>query len=238
MVKRLVDPNAPKRPLSGYFLWVGDNRAALQKQNPEASIVEMSKILGETWKSLGAAGKKEISGFVQEEVRSLCQGHGKIQENSLVCRPCEVGKGGQDEVCKEAISQGRKCSQTSSVWLPYLDYGGRKTQVRKKQPGRDGNRNHKSSGGAVARFVRRREAEIQRQVGEEENFLPEGGREVPQDCVVQEVRRGEGGLQSRAIQEAGPARRGDDFTIQEGQEVEVPEEDLQIEVQATLPFTI
>merc|ERR1719219_1891546 len=53
------DMNAPKRALSAYFLWTNDNRAKVQKDNPEASVTDMSKILGDMWKTVGDAAKKK-----------------------------------------------------------------------------------------------------------------------------------------------------------------------------------
>merc|ERR1719348_2603873 len=58
MVK-VKDANAPKRPSTAYFLWMNDNRERVQKKNPEASMAEMSKILGDMWKTVGEAAKKK-----------------------------------------------------------------------------------------------------------------------------------------------------------------------------------
>lgn len=46
------DPNAPKRPLSGYFKFLGDVRADLQKENPEMSHKERTKLAGVKWGQL------------------------------------------------------------------------------------------------------------------------------------------------------------------------------------------
>eukprot|EP00494_Astrolonche_serrata_P028276 UN28541 len=35
------DPNKPKRPSSAYFLFANDNRAAMTKKNPDASMAEI-----------------------------------------------------------------------------------------------------------------------------------------------------------------------------------------------------
>eukprot|EP01116_Phalansterium_solitarium_P014323 TRINITY_DN31911_c0_g1_i1.p1 TRINITY_DN31911_c0_g1~~TRINITY_DN31911_c0_g1_i1.p1 ORF type:complete len:140 (+),score=63.08 TRINITY_DN31911_c0_g1_i1:69-488(+) len=57
--KKEKDPNAPKRPLSAYFLFMGDNRAAVKKANPDASTGELGKLLGEAWKAVKPAEKKK-----------------------------------------------------------------------------------------------------------------------------------------------------------------------------------
>lgn len=57
--KKEKDPNAPKRPLTAYFLFMGDERAKVKASNPDFTIAEISKELGERWKTLDA-GKKEM----------------------------------------------------------------------------------------------------------------------------------------------------------------------------------
>lgn len=52
MVK-LKDENAPKRPLSGYFTWMGENREAYkEKFNGKIAFKEITKKLAEGWKAL------------------------------------------------------------------------------------------------------------------------------------------------------------------------------------------
>jgi len=52
--KKLKDPNAPKRPLSAYFLWLGEFRTRMKVERPE--IVRDVKIFGvtagEEWKKV------------------------------------------------------------------------------------------------------------------------------------------------------------------------------------------
>jgi len=48
----------PKRPMSGYFLWLQENRAALVKKlGAEAKVTEITKAAGEEWKKLADAKK-------------------------------------------------------------------------------------------------------------------------------------------------------------------------------------
>jgi len=59
MGKKLVDPNAPKRPMSGYFMWmdsgVRDKLLAAQKVKKVSVIMKMC---GERWSQLPEAQKK------------------------------------------------------------------------------------------------------------------------------------------------------------------------------------
>lgn len=46
------DPNAPKKPLSAYMLWLQENRPMIKKKYPGATIGEVGKRAGEMWKAL------------------------------------------------------------------------------------------------------------------------------------------------------------------------------------------
>lgn len=56
--KKPSDANAPKRPLSGYFLWTGENRASYMKKNPDSTIGDVGKAMGKAWGNLSDAAKK------------------------------------------------------------------------------------------------------------------------------------------------------------------------------------
>lgn len=51
-LNRPKDPNAPKKPLTAYFLFAGENRESVQSQNASAGLGEITKKLGEMWRSL------------------------------------------------------------------------------------------------------------------------------------------------------------------------------------------
>lgn len=53
------DPNAPKRPMSAYFLWLNENRDQIKKDNPDFAITEISKKAGELWRGLEDKSKWE-----------------------------------------------------------------------------------------------------------------------------------------------------------------------------------
>lgn len=56
--RKKKDPNAPKQPLSAYFLWLSENRERIKSQHPEAKITEISKIAGAEW---GQISDKTVS---------------------------------------------------------------------------------------------------------------------------------------------------------------------------------
>merc|ERR1712087_675932 len=48
------DADKPKRPQTAYWLWLGENRAALVKEAGTAHVPVVGKLGGEKWKSLSA----------------------------------------------------------------------------------------------------------------------------------------------------------------------------------------
>jgi hypothetical protein len=52
------DPNAPKRPLSAFFLFSQDERPDIKKKSPSLSVGDMSKEIGARWKKVSDDTKK------------------------------------------------------------------------------------------------------------------------------------------------------------------------------------
>ncbi|KAJ1880130.1 Non-histone chromosomal protein 6 [Coemansia sp. RSA 1722] len=57
------DPNAPKRALSAYMFFSQASRKTVKDDNPEASFVNIGKLLGEMWKGMS---DKEKAPFVKQ----------------------------------------------------------------------------------------------------------------------------------------------------------------------------
>jgi len=59
MVKKLKDPNAPKRPLSGYFMWMASGvRDKLLAEMGGKDVAKIMKICGERWSKMAEEQKK------------------------------------------------------------------------------------------------------------------------------------------------------------------------------------
>jgi hypothetical protein len=56
--KKEKDPNAPKRPLNGYMIYVASQRAALKEKSPGLKPTEITSTLGAQWKEMSEAEKK------------------------------------------------------------------------------------------------------------------------------------------------------------------------------------
>lgn len=64
-MKKGKDPNAPKRPMSAYMLWLNASREKIKSDHPGISITDLSKKAGEIWKGMSKE-KKEVNGSRDE----------------------------------------------------------------------------------------------------------------------------------------------------------------------------
>jgi len=56
--KKPKDKNAPKRPSTAFFIFANEVREEIRYENPEASIGEIGKILGQQWHALNEEEKE------------------------------------------------------------------------------------------------------------------------------------------------------------------------------------
>jgi len=64
--KPIKDPNAPKKPLSAYFLYSQEERLKVKAENPDYSITEVAKELGRRWATLDPALKQSYEQRYQD----------------------------------------------------------------------------------------------------------------------------------------------------------------------------
>merc|ERR1719378_1544771 len=57
--KKGKDPNAPKRPMGAYFLFMNDHRDATKAENPGLKIGEIAKLLGQKWANIEKEEKEK-----------------------------------------------------------------------------------------------------------------------------------------------------------------------------------
>jgi len=57
--RKKKDPNAPKRPLSAFFLFCADERPAVKAAHPEYSVGDVAKEMGERWAKVDATAKSK-----------------------------------------------------------------------------------------------------------------------------------------------------------------------------------
>lgn len=67
--KKKKDPNAPKRPLSAYMRWLGDNRAKITKKlGPGAKVTEIAKEAGIRWKKVAKRTKGKYQAAYEQDL--------------------------------------------------------------------------------------------------------------------------------------------------------------------------
>ena len=71
--KPMKDPNAPKKPLSAYFLFSQEERLKVKAEFPDYSITEVAKELGRRWATIDPAIKQSYEQRYQESRRQYEQ---------------------------------------------------------------------------------------------------------------------------------------------------------------------
>ena len=65
--KKKKDPNAPKQPLSAYFIFSTEERLKVKEENPHYSICEVAKELGRRWAEMDPQVKQHYQARAEEE---------------------------------------------------------------------------------------------------------------------------------------------------------------------------
>ena len=64
--KKKKDPNAPKQPLSAYFLFSQEERLKVKNEHPSYSICEVAKELGKRWADMAPEVKQRYQQMAEE----------------------------------------------------------------------------------------------------------------------------------------------------------------------------
>ena len=64
--KKKKDPNAPKQPLSAYFLFSQEERLKVKAEHPGYSICEVAKELGKRWADMAPEVKQRYQQMAEE----------------------------------------------------------------------------------------------------------------------------------------------------------------------------
>lgn len=67
MTRQKKDSGAPKRPLSAYILFCKDHRDEIKNKNPSFKVTDITKELGERWKSITEKDKKKYEKMAGED---------------------------------------------------------------------------------------------------------------------------------------------------------------------------
>jgi structure-specific recognition protein 1 len=74
---KLKDPAAPKRPPSNFMLFSKDKRESVKSEHPELKLPEISKVLGQKWRSLSDRKKEKYS----KKAKALKEEYTKAMES-------------------------------------------------------------------------------------------------------------------------------------------------------------
>lgn len=66
-VKKMKDPNAPKRAMSGFFFFSGEGRGKVKAANPDFSIGDVAKELGRRWSELDDVSKQRYEAMAEKD---------------------------------------------------------------------------------------------------------------------------------------------------------------------------
>uniref|UniRef100_A0A674KDA5 FACT complex subunit SSRP1 n=1 Tax=Terrapene triunguis TaxID=2587831 RepID=A0A674KDA5_9SAUR len=97
--KKGKDPNAPKRPMSAYMLWLNASREKIKSDHPGISITDLSKKAGELWKGMSKEKKEEWDRKAEDAKRDY--------EKAMK----EYSEGGKSESSKKEKSKKKKQQQ-------------------------------------------------------------------------------------------------------------------------------
>merc|ERR1712117_270321 len=64
--KKKKDPNAPKQPLSAYFIFSSEERLKVKNEHPSYSIREVAKELGRRWADMAPEVKQRYQQMAEE----------------------------------------------------------------------------------------------------------------------------------------------------------------------------
>ena len=65
--KKEKDPNAIKRPLSSYFLFMNNRRITLKQEKPNVGMGEQTKIMTAEWKNLSSLERQKWDNLASED---------------------------------------------------------------------------------------------------------------------------------------------------------------------------
>ena len=118
MVKAAKLAGMPKRPMSAYFLWMNDvGRADVKKNNPSASITEVSKECGAAWGNIDASTKAKYEKKKDEAKKTFDKEYATWLANGgeeLLAQQKKDKKAGKGKPAKPAKKTKKKKKVESS----------------------------------------------------------------------------------------------------------------------------
>ncbi|NWX94628.1 SSRP1 protein, partial [Nothoprocta pentlandii] len=126
--KKGKDPNAPKRPMSAYMLWLNASREKIKLEHPGISITDLSKRAGELWKAMAKEKKEEWERKAEDARRDYEKAMkeysvGGRSEASRADRSKKKKKKAEKQVKGKAERKGAAARSSSSAKAPAKSLG-------------------------------------------------------------------------------------------------------------------
>lgn len=90
--KKKKDPNAPKQPLSAYFIFSTEERLKVKEENPGFSICEVAKELGRRWAEMDPAVKQRYQARAEEERQKYDNDMANYRQGNLANAAAATGQ--------------------------------------------------------------------------------------------------------------------------------------------------
>ena len=65
--KKTIDINKPKRPLTAFMRYSATRRSVIRNENPQHSMIDISKIIGEEWRNLSDDDKRPFHDAAEKD---------------------------------------------------------------------------------------------------------------------------------------------------------------------------
>jgi len=112
--KKPKDKTAPKRPLTAFFVFANTIRDSVRQNNPEASIGEIGKILGQEWNSLDESAKQSYQAKANKNKEKYAKTLTKYQKSKKYAEYQEKLSAWK-QAKKIALKEAKKAAKTAST---------------------------------------------------------------------------------------------------------------------------
>jgi len=100
--KKKKDPNAPKQPLSAYFIFSTEERLKVKEENPGFSICEVAKELGRRWAEMDPGVKQRYQQRAEEERQKYDNDMANYRQGNLAAAAANNSAGANNTVVAPA----------------------------------------------------------------------------------------------------------------------------------------
>merc|ERR1711974_154279 len=111
--KKKKDPNAPKQPLSSYFIFSEQERQKIKNDNPNIPLTELGKELGRRWAKIDPSLKAKYQAQAEEarqkyDVEMAAYRQGRFRHPD----PAEPGQSSSNQATSQAPSSSYQAQDT------------------------------------------------------------------------------------------------------------------------------